>query len=359
VHREGAMKHLRAQRPWYAVILASGGLLVSGPAAATDYVLDATTCSADLGGTWNFLQMCIVTNFALAAGDSVTVPPPYRLVLDGTCTNEGELTVEVGGNLSLQSGDTLDNFGSIAISGRFDNLGSVENQDTGTIVNTGTLVNTGEILNTTGTTNHVSNQDGGLLENWGLFRNSFDSTASNSAATWRNRGGAAELAILGGSFTNEDGALLTNVNGALIHLMNGAYLYNEDQGTELINRTLGEISNAGFIINDDDATFESHGTFTNEWIIQNSDDAIFILGGSSNFWNEGFVENWCGGVFVNDGFFDQASSGGFAWIVNYCDGTVENGATGTLNGWFDNFGGSTVNNGTWAPGPTLHGCVHR
>lgn len=329
--------------------LALGVTLGASPAFATAYVLSAATCST-LGGI-SFGNSCSISNLSLNAADTLTVPAPLTLNLDGSCSNRGAIEVVSGAKLNLGAGDVLANRGELSILGEFDNFGEVENLDAGGLANQGYTLNEGSIINSDPDT-YLANFRG-LIDNYGTISNrDSDATISNSTlATLKNRGGLLE--ILAGSLTNQDQGTLTNVNHGLIDIADGAELTNVGIDSLVLNRALGRIHNEGTFTNSLSSLLQTEGLVENESLFVNAADARVLVGVNGILTNNGLFENWDDGEIDNDGQLVTV----IGRVENFCAALITN--DGAVLGIVNNHGGATINNNFWAPLPNPLACVHK
>lgn len=237
---------------------AAGPLSVRPVHALTGYTvsgtLDSTTCTPSVGATWNSgNSTCTIPHFVdWYIASSLTIPSgttldnngsihdtdsifSARIFNYGTITNEAEgfvdncvpppyysLLSNIYSNGTFTNENTLRNCGDFTNAGTLANSGTILTQGAGYFLSSGTLTNSGHI-----------NNEGGYFENSGTFTNEafgvinewqsysqFDNTGVlTNQGTFTNDGGFTNRGTFTnyGNMTNEYLASITNEFGAAIY----------------------------------------------------------------------------------------------------------------------------------------------
>ena len=233
--------------------------------------------------------------------------------VNGVIENAADATFTVlgTGGLDFIAGTNLNNAGTFTNAGLLRTVGTLTND--GTFTNTGTIVqnNGGSIINNSLFTNDA------LIENVNRIVNN-DRFVNTSRLT-NDSGGTIEN---NANFLNAVDAHIEN----LFQIYNQATLTNRgyfENGVSLFNEA--DFDNYGFLSNVGDVFNNPSGLFTNysSGVIDNSGAGIFTNEGV--LVNEGEINNFSCGIFVNNARIENNS-----WITNegifFQNGTLNNKA---------------------------------
>jgi len=299
-------------------------------ATTTTYELDpktpyeSTVACAGLNGSWsNGTSTCTLWpahNFILEPGGSIRVEAGASLNITGPV-------------LTISSGSSLVNFGTINNDGFIYSPGVIDNRKDG-IINVGFGVPIGYSISLSGA----------IINNSGVIV-----LKSGDITSYRAFVNSGTIVIDGGRFDNGGGAHLENLgnitnkanlnnydrinNYGSIDNYNGSRIYNVDSGTIANYRggrinndggtifNMGGIENAGVIINK--GVIDSYGPITNSWdILNNGPSGVIINHNIGTIDNKGGIDN-SGNITTVWGRFDNSGI-----IRNGCDGVI----SGTISG---------------------------
>jgi hypothetical protein len=281
--------------------------------AATSYVLSPTdpavgTICASLGGSWDGSRTCTLGgNLNLNSGDSLLVNPGAVLAIPRGITLSNNGTIEYYGAITNNAGGFVANSGTITAyigNGTINNGGSMTNGPSGMIgiehpasssaesgsfnfTNSGNLDNRGTFVDL----GNFTNRAGASVTNSGSL--SFESATINSGnfsapviANYGNLTNAAGGTITEGGPTIINRGTITNV-GTIAEKLN-TFSIIENLGTVTSNGTIGNFG-----------LFENNGTITNSGAITNLVGCSHASCGSlSNF---GVIVNTARGSIDNQG----------------------------------------------------------
>jgi hypothetical protein len=307
------------------------------------------------------------------AGDTLIINPGVNvgvtsLIIHGSVVNRG--------NMQLNSGGTIDNYGLFLNAQGTVNGGPIINRETGMISNDrGATMKIS--LNNHGTVNNYGSMEdgGGAIDNFstGHFSNyntiSFVGTNIQNQGHIFNAAGASFIYSNGHSFVN-DGAVLDNygtfvafksasfynINGAAINNKAGGFIQNGGYGTaggsDFYNNAGTKINNDGTFANFD--RLHNAGTFNNNSGAILNNTATGTMPSLLN--NTGTLNNNAGALISNN----HGSAQPFVTITIKNYGTVNNKAGATINNsetFTNECGGVINNNGVFKGNPIINNCT--
>jgi len=331
----------------------------TGVPASTDVII-----IDDNGGTDSVVTLDI--NFTLEGsllieyGDTLVISAGVDLINDGTINNLGTIDNNgaIGNFSDIHNEGTINNecyihtVDPIYYDVTIYNDGYIENHATinndGTINNPGTIGNFdyGIIINDSGGT--IVNAPGGIISNWS---SSSDATIVNDTGGYIYNQNGADIVNAAGSsnalisnsgvidnegrIESEDTSVGSIVNDGTINNNSSGYLrIGTGVSNELVNDTNGiinndgSIDNANQINNNGSIVNNSSGTIYNQWNI-NNDGTIDNHGTFNNYYTidnfDGTINNYCGGIFNNQGTLLGNPVNYFLCGVTISDQTVNEG----------------------------------
>ncbi len=238
-----------------------------------------------------------------------------EIIIAANCTQDIARTIRSGATLTVNPGVTLTrtDYG-LTIQGTFtiEAGGALLNHITLTISGTGTLINNGNIDNGNSAADNINNS--GTIENNGM------------------------LNILNGRLNNKTTGIFHNNSGGSINVSSGAQISNQNQMSNAgaitnngtFNAALGSgdlFTNTGMITNN--GALNVAETFDNNGIIINSNNITVNSNGTFNNNASGMITNTLGGTITNNNVFNNAGT-----LTN--DGTLH--AASGPNDVFNNTG---------------------
>lgn len=311
-----------------ALVAACAALGAQRPAAA------ASTCTAVASGPWFAAATwdCGVVPATVLASKTVVIPAGLTVWVRNANTIVNRGAIQVEGVLELGAPGTLNNRGSLTITGAgtLDNLG-------GTVTNfaAGTIANDGTVNNTSGATLTVM---GGTVANEGALANEANLTVEAGALLTNavshllsNSGPEAVLTILADGELTSDGIFTNTSEGQVINqgqlTTNGLLINNA--GARLSSQDPGLVTNTGYI------TSYSGGLIVNEgiWVNDGGELRSSDLGSTINNLDInglGRMVNRNGGALVNRSFANFYNADGATFTNEGSGDTLVNEATGTI-----------------------------
>lgn len=311
-----------------------------------------------------------VNSLSISSGNKLTISTANMLTLsnDGTTnagklTNNGNMVVNSGGSLSINS---LDGSGSIANSGTMTATAGITNNNVvtnsgtmnvnGALTNSNSLTNTGTTSVSSSLSNNgtITNSSGsmsvsGTVSNAGSFTNNATMTASSTLGNTGTLSNTGTMTVTG-AITNSNSMTNSGTLNANSTLTNSSILTNNgtlntsstltnSSGTLTNNGTLnasGTISNSSSLVVGSAGNLKLNGvSITGTGTVTNN-GIITVNGGSSTFSSLSKL--------VNAGVLQTANNG----TLNLGSGTLNN-TLGTIkaeNGTVNFSNSSVVNNGT-------------
>ena len=211
----------------------------------TDYILSGKTSCEALGGVWNNVQYCSVSNLTIKVNDTVLIKKYAVLKILDKLVNYGTIIIDRGFIIYVHS-ELINQEGTIFINrtSAIRGLNSTLSNNGGniTINNDGSLVNQGGIVNnnfdsiiTNKFGGFITNFKGGvmnnngdaIINNAGLIYNAANSVFNNNGGTIINNAGMINTEA-NSVFNNNDDGNIENTNGGVI---------TSDAGTTFNNQT--------------------------------------------------------------------------------------------------------------------------
>jgi len=278
-----------------------------------EYTMTNQASCEVLGGIWNMIYICTVSNLTIKEGDTLQINPAKDLHVTERLVNYGTIILDNGGINNLE-GEIINEGGTIIIKPfGMRNQGGVIINNGGNITLIGGSINNygGQIYNNLGGI-ITANFDAGIYNKGGKI--------VNNGGTIINNEGSEIYNIINGTIINHEGSIIKN-NMGLIFNQNS----NITNNGGIISNIGGKINNLGDFYNKQDGLISNveNGKFTNseEGIIKNYENSIFVNRGEETlFENNGDLTN-LGSFSIED----------LALIYNYGFGKIENSGTIIIN----------------------------
>jgi len=252
-----------------------------------DYIMsDKASCEA-LGGVWNNVQYCSVSNFIIKTDDTVLIKNNIVLKILDKLVNYGTIIIDAG-SISNVNSELINQDGIIIIN----RSGSLRGVD-------GNLSNNG---------GNITINGGVLFNHGGIVNNNLDSIITS------NFGGYI-INLKGGVINNNGGTIINDVRAEIHNTANSKIINNE--GIIIINNTSKITNNLKSEINNNGGSIINNGGWIN-----NKADSVF------NNNNNGYIENINGGKITNCAgctFNNLEDAGAFVNkgdFLNECGGIV-------------------------------------
>jgi len=311
-------------------------------AEGVEYIMSNQASCEALGGIWNMIYICTVSNLTIKEGDTLHIVAAKDFHVTERLVNYGTIILNNGGINNLK-GEIINEGGTIIIKSW-----AMRNQD-------GVIINNGGNITLSGGT--ISNYGGQIYNNLGgIVTANFKSAIVNTKEGKIVNNGGTIINNVGSNILNTDNSKIINHEGSIIK-NNMGQIFNENSNITnnggIISNIGGEINNLGDIYNKEEGLISNvdDGKFTNfeDGIITNDANSnIVIRGEATLFENMGDLNN-LGKIITEDN--GLILNHDFGNIKNY-DGAIINnqgeiGNIGDINnvGIIFNNGGRLMNVG--------------
>ena len=262
----------------------------------------------------------------------------WTLIQNTTILKCQTLTIPYGETLTINSGQTLINKGTIVNFGTITNSGTLKIE--GSLNNFGTIDNSNLITTEGGISGIISNNAGGIITNRKHFYIQNKGTLNNSGTINNNTASLSDLKIVGtlnnfGTITNYASADFTTDNdiSGIINNNAGGIITNNGiffiRGVNTLNNS-ATFNNSGNL--KIDGTLNNSGTIDNSGTITNDTLTTGIINNSGTIDNSGNIKIYGtlnnSATLNNSGTINSTSDSSISGTINN-SGTITN--SGTLN----------------------------
>ncbi|HYL65690.1 MAG TPA: hypothetical protein VEU72_00900 [Nitrosopumilaceae archaeon] len=229
------------------------GFLPQNSYAVSGTISGGPSCVA-ISGTWDNFSTCTVHSLTIHSGETLTIPSGKHLVITGIITINSGGTLDNAGSISVDQ-SVINNSGTLTNSGFIDLPGGTINNLSGGTFNN---LNSIRLFDAFSSHGFINNNSGGNINNSGIISTfSIGNTINNSGGTINNLAGGS----IGGAGTIDNSGTITNL-GTITNFHAASIITN----TGTISNS-GTISNGGTLTNTGTITESCKSTFTGNPVV--------------------------------------------------------------------------------------------